>query len=157
MAEKPKTAIEKIAYLSGLAEGQGLTDETKEGRLSLAIIDALEALAQELAAVREATSELDEELEAISESFGEMSYLLEELADDDDDDDDCDDEDCDCCDGCDDDELSYSTGCPKCGEDIEIDEDDLTVGFVVCPKCGEKLEFEFVDDEDDEGDDADGI
>ena len=34
---------EKVAYLKGLAEGMGVTGESREDKLMLAVIDALEA------------------------------------------------------------------------------------------------------------------
>ncbi len=37
---------EKVAYLKGLAEGLGVNDETEQGKLMLAMIDTLEALAK---------------------------------------------------------------------------------------------------------------
>ena len=38
---------EKVAYLKGLAEGLKLDEETKEGKLIAAIIDVLDAMAEE--------------------------------------------------------------------------------------------------------------
>ena len=37
---------EKVAYLKGLAEGLGVNGETEQGKLMLAMIDTLEALAK---------------------------------------------------------------------------------------------------------------
>ncbi|MDR3310433.1 MAG: TFIIB-type zinc ribbon-containing protein [Oscillospiraceae bacterium] len=144
-------SLEKAAYLRGLAEGQGISADTKDGRLTLAIIDAIDSLAQELSALHEETHELAEGVSGLDEAYDELSEILYDLAedsdvDDDDDDKDEDDEcgdDCDCCDGDCDDSLEYETDCPKCGENLTLTEDDLAAGFIVCPKCGEKLEFEF--------------
>ena len=38
---------EKVAYLKGLAEGMGVSGDSDQGKLMLAVIDALEAFAQE--------------------------------------------------------------------------------------------------------------
>ena len=38
---------EKVAYLKGLAEGLGVSGESREDKLMLAVIDALEAFAQQ--------------------------------------------------------------------------------------------------------------
>ena len=44
---------EKVAYLKGLAEGLKLDEETKEGKLIAAIIDVLDAMAEEFADVED--------------------------------------------------------------------------------------------------------
>ena len=39
---------EKVAYLKGLAEGLGVNAETEQGKLMLAMIDTLEAFAEQI-------------------------------------------------------------------------------------------------------------
>jgi DNA-directed RNA polymerase subunit RPC12/RpoP len=46
--------------------------------------------------------------------------------------------------------VYYDVTCPKCGEEIHVDEDILLEGEIVCPQCGETLEFDFSDLEFDE-------
>ena len=46
----------------------------------------------------------------------------------------------------------YDVTCPKCGNEMQLTEDELLNEPYKCPKCVEPLEFEFdEDDEDDEG------
>lgn len=49
---------EKVAYLKGLAEGLGVNDETEQGKLMLAMIDTLEALAKNSEETDERVGEL---------------------------------------------------------------------------------------------------
>ena len=49
---------EKVAYLKGLAEGLGVNADTDQGKLMLAMIDVLEAFAQECGETREELDEL---------------------------------------------------------------------------------------------------
>ena len=51
---------EKVAYLKGLAEGLGVNAETEQGRLMLAMIDTMEALAGKCEETDERVSELSE-------------------------------------------------------------------------------------------------
>lgn len=56
---------EKVAYLKGLAEGLGVNAETEQGRLMLAMIDTMEALAGKCEETDERVSELSEYVEEI--------------------------------------------------------------------------------------------
>ena len=146
------TASEKVAYLKGLAEGLGIKDSTNEGKLTLAIIDVLESMADDLEAVEAHAADLSASINDISE---DMEYLedmcIGDLDEDDDDDYDDDDEGCSGCSGCcgGDDEQEYEVTCPKCGETITVYEEDIEFGSIRCPKCDSELEFE-TDDESDE-------
>ena len=146
------TASEKVAYLKGLAEGLGIKDSTNEGKLTLAIIDVLESMADDLEAVEAHAADLSDSINDISE---DMEYLedmcIGDLDEDDDDDYDDDDEGCSGCSGCcgGDDEQEYEVTCPKCGETITVYEEDIEFGSIRCPKCDSELEFE-TDDESDE-------
>ena len=51
---------EKVAYLKGLAEGLGVNGDTEQGKLMLAMIDVLDAFADEC-------KELDEKIEELEE------------------------------------------------------------------------------------------
>lgn len=152
------TASEKVAYLKGLAEGLGISGETNEGKLALAMIDVLESLANDVEDLEANTADLADAIDDIGE---DMAYLedmcIDEYDDDEDDDYESDDyEDCDSdcsgcpgCSGSDDDEQEYEVTCPQCGEVITVYESDLDFGSILCPQCGADLEFD-LDENDDE-------
>ncbi|MDR0838798.1 MAG: hypothetical protein LBN99_04060 [Oscillospiraceae bacterium] len=148
------SVTEKVAYIKGLAEGLGLESETKEGKILIAIIDALEEIAAEVDALGENALDLGEEIDALSEDLEDIEEVIfgDDSEDDDELSDDDDDEECDCgCEGCgEESELVYEVDCPSCGEEIVIEEAALAGGETTCPKCGEKLEFVFEDEEDEE-------
>ena len=155
------TLTEKLAYIKGLAEGLGVDETTKEGKVLLALVDLMDDVTT---AVSELESDMDqayEELDAIDEDLTDIEDFLW----DDEDEDvcdccdcDCDDDDeCDCCDCEDDDELFdggiYEITCPKCGEIVCMDEDMLFSPDCGCPNCGTSFEIDFdgvecCDDED---------
>ena len=155
------TLTEKLAYIKGLAEGLGVDETTKEGKVLLALVDLLDDVTT---AVSELESDMDqayEELDAIDEDLTDIEDFLWE--DEDEDDCDCcdcdcdDDDECDCCDCEDDDELFdggiYEITCPKCGEIVCMDEDMLFSPDCGCPNCGTSFEIDFdgvecCDDED---------
>ena len=122
--------MESVAYLKGLAEGLGIDDETKEGKLLSAIVDVLEEMAEEIEEIEEAADEQAELLDIIDEDLGSLEEDFYE--DDEDEDDDCDCED-----------PLYEVTCPTCGDQIYLDEEMLLEGDTICPNCGEKLEFDF--------------
>lgn len=131
------TVSEKVAYLKGLAEGLGLEGESKEEKLFKAIIDVLDAMAEEVDALGENALDIGDELDALSQDLEDVETILYEDFDDDDDDECC------CCD----EENMFSVECPACHEEITLDEGILDLGSIDCPNCGEKLEFEFDEDE----------
>lgn len=123
------TVSEKVAYLKGLADGLGIKDSTNEGKLMLAVIDVLEAMADDIEAVDAHAKDLSDCISDINE---DMEYLedlcigdMDDEADDDDEDyDEADDDDDDdvctgCCGSCGD-EQEYEVTCPKCGETITV-------------------------------------
>ena len=97
------TVSEKVAYLKGLADGLGIKDSTNEGKLMLAVIDVLEAMADDIEAVDAHAKDLSDSISDISE---DMEYLedlcIGDMDDDDEDYDeiDDDDDDADVCTGC---------------------------------------------------------
>jgi len=153
------TLTEKLAYIKGLAEGLGVDETTKEGKVLLALVDLMDDVTT---AVSELESDMDqayEELDAIDEDLTDIEDFLWEDEDEDDDCDccDCDDDDCDCCDCDDEDELFdgdiYEITCPKCGEIVCMDEEMLFSPDCGCPNCGTSFEIDFdgvecCDDED---------
>ena len=143
------TVSEKVAYLKGLAEGLGIADESKEGKMFSAIIDTLDEIADAIEGLEENALDIGDELDAISADLADVEEVVFDEYDEDDDDDcccDCDDDCCCCCD-CDEEHM-FSVVCPACNEELTLDESILDLGEIDCPNCGEKLEFEF--DEDDE-------
>lgn len=134
---------EKVSYIKGLAEGLSLDEKTAEGKVLLAVIDALEDIAKAVSDLKEDTEYLDSYIEEIDEDLGalEEDYYEEGGCC-------CEDEDdCDCCD-CDDDFVEVE--CPECGETVCLD-DTIDLEHVICPACG--AEFSCVCDCCDEEED----
>lgn len=147
---------EKVAYLKGLAEGLGVDDVTKEGKIIKLIIDILDDVVLTLADTGEGFALLGEQLESMDEDLEE---IMEDLYGDDEEDD----EEDRCCghgrhrghhhhhdhDFEDDDDFEdayegelYEVTCPTCSDVICVDEDMLDEGQITCPGCGELLEFD---------------
>ncbi len=126
------TIGEKVSYIKGLAEGLGLENDTKEGKILNAIIDLLGDISEEIDCIEEDYAELCEQVDAVDEDLSAVEDLIYE------DDDDCD---CDCCD-CEDDDL-YEVECPKCHDIIYLDGEMLEEEGITCPNCGTDLEFDF--------------
>ncbi len=145
------TVSEKVAYLKGLADGLGVKDSTNEGKLMLAVIDVLEAMAYDIEAVdahakdlSDSISDINEDMEYLEDlCIGDMDDDDEELDDDSDDDVSC----TGCCGSCGGDEQEYEVTCPKCGETITVFEEDLDFGSIRCPKCDAELEFDLSSDD----------
>lgn len=120
---------ERVAYLRGLAEGLEIEDKSREGKLLLHIIDALEDFADAISDLSEDQEELNEYVDFIDEDladveeevFGEFDDEFEDEFDDE----------------FEDDDIDYvEVECPYCNEvvylDSEIVSDD---GKVECPNC----------------------
>jgi len=127
---------EKIAYIKGLAEGLGLDEATKEGKVLTAIIDLLGDITEEICDIEDGCDELMEQIDAVDE---DLSSLEDFIYEDDDCDCDCDCDDCDC--DCDDE--VYEIECPACNDIIYLDADMLEEEGMTCPNCGTELEFDF--------------
>ena len=128
---------EKIAYIKGLAEGLGLDEATKEGKVLTAIIDLLSDITEEICDIEDGCDELMEQIDAVDEDLASLEDFIYED----------DDDDCDCC--CDDDCIEAV--CPACDAEICIDFEDIDEdGKVECPACGEILEFEIEEEIEDE-------
>ena len=123
---------EKVAYLRGLADGLGIDDATKEGKLLAAIIDVLDDMALEIEDMQEVQLELSEGLDAVSDDLEDVEDIVYEDWDEEEDDEEEEEESEDC----------YATTCPTCEEEIFFDESILEEGEVICPNCGERLEFD---------------
>ena len=67
-------SAEKVAYLKGLADGMKLNEDTNEGKLFLAMIDAI-------AAVSSDTELLESRLDKLGDYVDEMDELINQIAD----------------------------------------------------------------------------
>ena len=98
---------EKMAYIGGLAEGLDIDETTKEGKLLMALVEALADVADEIDEIEDIFYEDEDDFDEEDEEFsvecpncGDLIYLdLETL------------EDCD------------KITCPGCNEEIEIEFD----------------------------------
>ena len=137
----------KVAYLKGLAEGMGVKSDNDQGKLMLALIETLEAVAQENEEPSERIEELAEYVDEIDTDVSEIEEALFDAAEEDDDeyfDDEDDDED----DDFDGELIEYE--CPHCGTVVFFDEEafDMEEDHL-CPNCNRKV-FDEEDEEDDE-------
>ena len=135
--------MEKVAYLKGLADGLGLDDSTKEGKVLKVMIDLLDDVVLTVTDMDESLAVMGEELESVEE---DLNDIYEDLYGDDDDVSPHDFEG----------EL-YEVTCPECADTICVDEDMLDEGEISCPGCGKMLEFDLsgVLEDKDIGEDGD--
>lgn len=133
--------FERVAYLRGLCEGIGLSEDTKEGKVLLEIVDILGEFADSIVELSDRQDEIEEYVEAIDDDLEELEDDFYEEEDDD--------------------EIDFvELSCPSCGEEIEIDEDLLydEESDIICPVCDEVIisaidedysdeEFDILDDE----------
>ncbi|ADQ05346.1 hypothetical protein Calow_1817 [Caldicellulosiruptor owensensis OL] len=139
---------EKVAYLRGLAEGLGINEDSKEGRLLLSIIDVLDEFADAINELDVKQAELEDVVDSIDEDLEKLEDEVYESYDEDYDDyyDDEYDEDL------------VEVTCPNCKVTFYLEEDEyLNEDEIECPNCNEiiyldELEDEF-DDEDEEYED----
>ncbi|MBR1970342.1 MAG: hypothetical protein IKA17_08290 [Clostridia bacterium] len=121
---------EKMAYIRGLAEGLEIDETTKEGKLLLAIVEALSDTADELYELGDIQDEMQLQLDEVDEDLDELESFV--YGDEDED-------------FYDDDEEEYEVECPNCGDMICFDADLLDSDKINCPACGEEIELEFED------------
>ncbi len=134
------TITERAAYIKGLAEGLGIDDSTKEGKIINALIGAIDDMSLTISDLEAQIDELSEQVETIDEDLGSLEEDFYDL------DDECG---CGCEDEEDDDYLDgdlYEVCCPTCGDTVCIDSDMLEEGQTTCPNCGELLEFDLEED-----------
>ena len=134
------TITERAAYIKGLAEGLGIDDSTKEGKIINALIGAIDDMSLTISDLEAQIDELSEQVETIDEDLGSREAEFADL------DDACG---CGCEDAEDDDYLDgdlYEVCCPTCGDTVCIDSDMLEEGQTTCPNCGELLEFDLEED-----------
>jgi predicted RNA-binding Zn-ribbon protein involved in translation (DUF1610 family) len=129
---------EKAAYLKGLADGLGLSDDSKQDRILRAAVDLLAEVSSKL-------EDLDDEVGNIC---GELDTIEDDLYEDDGEDEDEDES------ASDDENGSeqYELTCPKCGAVTVVDADTLMSQEIVCSKCGAPFDIEFGEDDDPDAD-----
>ncbi|MDR5658201.1 hypothetical protein RH915_01730 [Serpentinicella sp. ANB-PHB4] len=119
---------ERVAYLKGLSEGMGVTEESKKGKLLLGIIDALEDFADEMQHMQAEQESLEEYVESIDEDLGDVEDDLYELDEDE--------------------EIDYvEVECPTCDrkfyvEDEILYDDNSENDAIACPNCDELLDVD---------------
>ena len=150
------TTSEKVAYLKGLAEGMGIDETTKEGKLCKVILDVLEDLALEQADTRDTildladtVQEINEDLSELEDEFYECSCCDEDEDEEEEDDEDEDEED----DEYYEDPVYYAVKCPGCDLTLTVGDSVLDLGTFECPACGEIIDFGVVEMEEVELDD----
>ncbi len=118
---------EKMAYITGLAEGLDIDETTKEGKLLIAIVDALADIADEIAEIEEIQDETQSQLDEVDEDLDALEGYVYDDEDDFDDDD------------------EFGVECPACGDMIYLDPETLAScgDKIVCPACQEEIELEF--------------
>lgn len=145
-----RTISEKVAYLKGLAEGAGMTEDKTESKMILKMLDILADVAEEVEELQEAHDDLADQVDEIDEDLATLEDDFYEDEEDDDEDD--------LCPGCghihDDEEFEgiMQYDCPHCGHTVELDLDHFDFDEeYVCPACNKP----FFEDEEDEGEDED--
>ena len=133
---------ENAAYIKGLAEGLGMDDSTKEGKVIQSLISLVGEMAEKINVLEKQNAELSAYIEEIDQDLGTLEEELFSIDDEDEEDaedaedysdlNDEDDED----EGFDSDEDYYEIECPSCGEKICFT-DDVDIEELVCPACGE--------------------
>jgi hypothetical protein len=124
----------QVAYLNGLANGLNITEDSKEGKLLLKIIDVLGQLSEAVEELQDDFDDIMEYAEAIDNDLTDLEEDYYEEFDEED----LDEEDLDPEDG-----SYFTVECPDCHEVICLDEDLLDEDDtleILCPKC-EKVVF----------------
>ena len=122
------TVSEKVAYIKGLAENAGFSDNEAKDKVVKAIIDVLEDIAGAIHEINEQLDAVDEDLANLEEDFYEDD---EDFYDDEEDDDDF------CC----------EVECPTCHDIMYLDDEMIDEGGIKCPNCGQEIEFDISCDE----------
>jgi phage FluMu protein Com len=124
----------QVAYLNGLANGLNITEDSKEGKLLLKIIDVLGQLSEAVEELQDDFDDIMEYAEAIDNDLTDLEEDYYEEFDEEE----FDEEDLDSEDG-----SYFTVECPDCQEVICLDEDLLDEDDtleILCPKC-EKVVF----------------
>jgi predicted RNA-binding Zn-ribbon protein involved in translation (DUF1610 family) len=122
---------QKVSYLKGLFDGMELDKDSKEGKILLGVVGALEEISKALEALSDAQRDLEEYVGSIDDDLADLESLYYEEDD------------------------YFEVECPKCGEAICVDPDFIDEEDtleLVCPNCGEIICYDdecmFPEDED---------
>lgn len=117
---------EKMAYIGGLAEGLDIDETTKEGKLLMALVEAISDIADEIDEIEEYQDEMQAQLDEVDEDLAEIEDIFYEDEEDFEEDD------------------EFSVECPNCGDLIYLDLETLEdCDKITCPGCNEEIEIEF--------------
>ena len=127
------SALEKVAYLKGLVDGQKIADTEEKKRFVAALLDTLECIAREQEDHTELHAQLNEYLEQLESDVTDLEDDVDELL------------------GYDEDEESGDKCCCHHHDDDfeEFDEDEYAA--VTCPSCKKEFYYEpesYDEDED---------
>ena len=129
---------ERFNYLRGLSDGLDLSNDTKETKLILGLIELLDDVVLAVEDLEDSRDEMNNMLDEIDEDLGELECAVYG-------------DECDCCD---DEEYAIEVECPECNSLIKLTEDliDEEDDSFICPSCGKKVEIEWSCDCDEECD-----
>lgn len=136
----------RVTYLKGMAEGLGIGSGTKEERVLQLIIEILDEMSDELEALSSNVLVLDDDVSSILDDVQGLEYPNTNSKDEP--------------------PLFsmqatqaetntappqqapefYTVKCPRCMDELTLDEDILGFGHIDCPTCNERLEFDLEDE-----------
>jgi len=124
---------EKVAYLRGLVEGLGISENTNEGKIIVNIIDVLDDIVKAIAELEASQAELDEYVETLEQDLSDVEQRVFGFDEDEEDED-----------------TSYiEVECPNCGETVYFDEEIFEdEDELMCPNCHEVIYTDEDYDED---------
>lgn len=133
------SALEKVAYLRGLIDGQKIADTDEKKRFINALVDTLEVLAREQEDHKELHTQLSEYLEQLDDDVADLEEDVDEILGEDDDD-------CCCCHHHDEDDGDFddfdeeeyaAVTCPFCNKEFYYEPDSYDEDEdLLCPHCG---------------------
>ena len=125
---------EKMSYIRGLAEGLDIDDSTKEGKLLLAIVEAISDMADEVYEIEDLQEEMQLQLDEVDEDLDELEDFVYGEYDDDEFEDEFDDDE------------EFCVECPNCHDMICLEAETLEENdTIVCPGCQEEIKIEIHD------------
>lgn len=145
------TLSARVAYLKGLFDG--MEYDKKDSRMMTGILELLKDMAQTVEELEEENAALNEVVDVLLEnvfdshsSASAQAEIRENVSD---------------AEEVDlpaeleereevelEDQMLYQIVCPKCGEEIFVEEETLEKGSMQCPNCGEELEFDMAEEQE---------
>jgi hypothetical protein len=128
---------ERVAYLRGLVEGLGISENTNEGKILINIVDILSDIVEAISELEASQAELDEYVETLDEDLTDVEdQVYGDIEDEEDEEDE--------------EPLYIEVECPNCHETVYFDEELFdSEEDLICPNCHETIYAE-EDGEDDE-------